>query len=98
MKVKIFNQYVGKVCKLFAVDKDTLFTKTKRRDVVDARHFLYYLSHKRPMKIVYIQEYMFDNGYEISHSSIIHGIKQVESKLERNDPDYTKIVENITNV
>ncbi len=36
-----FNQYVDKVCYLFNIDSDILFTKTKRRDVVDARHLRY---------------------------------------------------------
>ena len=86
-KVNIFNQYVEQVCDLFNIDEKSLFTKTKRRDIVDARQMLYYLCAKRPIRIVYIQEYMTDRGYPISHSSIIHGINVVKEKV-RSDEDY----------
>ncbi len=94
MKTKIFNLYVDRVCFLFGIDKETLFTKTKRRDVVDARHLLYYLCHQRPMRLVYIQEYMAENGYVINHSSIHHGIAQVKNKVE-NDVDYVTAINEV---
>lgn len=95
MKANIFNQYVEIVCELFNIDKESLFTKNKRRDIVDARHMLYYLCYKRPMRVVYIQEYMTDNGYPIAHSSIIHGINVVENRLSR-DTDYVEVVKRLT--
>ena len=52
MKTEIFNSYVDKVSSLFNVDTDMIFTKTKRRDIVDARHLLYYLCYVRPMNLV----------------------------------------------
>jgi chromosomal replication initiation ATPase DnaA len=94
MKTKIFNLYVDRVCFLFGIEKETLFTKTKRRDVVDARHLLYYLCHQRPMRLVYIQEYMAENGYVINHSSIHHGIAQVKQKV-KDDVDYINAVSEV---
>ncbi len=96
MKKKIFKQYVDRVCFLFNVDKELLFSKTKRRDVVDARHLLYYLCSQRPMRLVYIQEYMSDNGYEINHSSIHHGISVTKDKME-SDKDYVSDVSPLLN-
>ncbi len=94
MKAPIFNTYVESVCELFNIDKEVLFTKTKRRDIVDARRLLYYLCSERPMKQVYIQEYMAENGYHISHSSIHWGIKMVKEKLVT-DKDYISIVRDL---
>lgn len=94
MKFDVFNLYVEQVADLFDVDEESIFTKTKRRDVVDARHLLYYLCSKRPMRVVYIQEYMAERGYIINHSSILHGISQVEQKVKR-DRDYVKAVKQI---
>lgn len=91
MKANIFNQYVQEVCNLFAIDEVSLFTKTKRRDIVDARQMLYYLCYKRPMRVVYIQEYMAEKGYPINHSSIIHGINVVSNRL-KSDGDYVSVV------
>ena len=87
MKNVAFNGYVQKVCDLFNITQTELFTKSKRRDIVDARHLLYFLCHKRPMQIRYIQEYMGNNGYKIGHSTIIHGIEQVKEKVTE-DTDY----------
>jgi len=94
VKNNAFNQYVEQVTELFNIDKDTLFTKSKRRDIVDARHMLYYLCAIRPMRVVYIQEYMADNGYHINHSSIIHGISQVRGKITT-DKDYDRALKQI---
>lgn len=91
MKQDVFNQYVDKVVKLFKIEKALLFSKSKKRELVDARHLLYYLCAKRPMRINYIQKYMSENGYEIQHSSVIHGISTTESKLKE-DKDYVTIV------
>jgi len=41
------------------------------------------------MRLVYIQEYMSENGYLINHSSIHHGIQVVKEKMET-DIDYVK--------
>ena len=96
MKTTIFNQYVDRVCFLFNLDRDVLFSKTKRRDVVDARQLLYYLCYERAMRLVYIQECMSDNVYEINHSPIHHGISVVKNKME-SDRDYIQEVNQILN-
>jgi len=94
MKIRIFNQYVVKVTNLFGIDTDELFDKTKKRKVVDARHLLYYLCYTRPMRLRYIQDYMSGNGYDVGHSSILHGIAQVERKIVE-DGDYSNIISDI---
>ena len=96
MKRNIFNAYVTEVCARFAVSEEMLFTKTKKRDIVDARQLLYYLCSLRPMSITYIQKYMGDRGYVINHSSIIHGIRIVKEKMV-NDKDYIEAVGEILN-
>jgi hypothetical protein len=48
------------------------------------------------MRLVYIQEYMAEKGYEINHSSIHHGIAQVKSKLE-SDVDYIETINSVLN-
>jgi chromosomal replication initiation ATPase DnaA len=94
MKVDIFNQYVERITELFGVSKEKLFSKTKERELVDARYLLYYLCFKRPMSLSYIQKYMAENGYEIKHSTIIYGISTVEKRVKE-DSDYMQIVKDI---
>ncbi len=98
MKAKIFSKYADKVCKLYGLEEEMLYTKTKRRDCVDERHLLYYLCSIRPMRLVYIQEYMAEKGYDIPHSSIHHGIAQVKKRIEDEDTDYVQTIESIANV
>jgi len=94
MKVQIFNKYVQEVNNLFGIESEELFEKSKKRRVVDARHLLYYLCYTRPMRLRYIQDYMAENGYNVGHSSILHGIDQVNKKIEE-DTDYKKVIERI---
>jgi chromosomal replication initiation ATPase DnaA len=94
MKHEIFNGYCDIACKLFEVTKEELFTKTKRREVVDARYLLYYLCYQRAISVGYIERYMRDNGYVINHPTIIHGIKVMTDKVIE-DQDYEKKVRQI---
>ena len=96
MKNKIFNTYVKEVCRLFGISNDMLFTKIKRRDVVDARQLLFYLCRERQMSVRYIQEYMMDNGFSIHHSTIGYGINKVEKRMV-NDKDWLENVQEIIN-
>jgi chromosomal replication initiation ATPase DnaA len=94
MKQNIFNQYAEKVCDIFSIEDKSLFEKNKRKDVVDARHLLYFLCAERPMKIVYIQEYMAEKGYIINHTSILYGIRKVTERV-KTDKDYVKVIKDI---
>jgi len=94
MKQDVFNQYVNRVCDLFSIEDKLLFEKNKRKDAVDSRHLLYYLCAKRPMRLVYIQEYMAERGYIISHSSITYGIRKT-AKIVKKDKDYQLVVKTI---
>jgi hypothetical protein len=46
------------------------------------------------MQIRYIQEYMGNKGYKVGHSSIIHGIEQVEGKITT-DNDYERVFQQL---
>jgi len=94
MKHDVFNQYVERVVDLFGITKEDFFSKNKKRAIVDARQLVYYLCAKRPMQITYIERYMNESGYEITHSSIIHGISAVEKRIAE-DKDYVSVVREV---
>lgn len=94
MKEDVFNQYVDRVIDLFNMDRETLFSKSKQRHIVDARQLLYYLCYKRQIQFVIIKKFMLDNGASILHNSIINGIKNVNLKIEE-DKDYQSIIKDI---
>ena len=97
MKERIFNLYAKRVGELYNLSREELFKKSKTRECVDARHLLYYLCSKRPMRITYIQKYMKENGYTINHSSIIHGINVMKEKISE-DADYIEVINSFDNV
>ena len=94
MKSDVFNQYVDRISELFKIEKKDLFIKSKKQELVDARHLLYYLCSNRPMKLIYIEKYMEENGYNIKHNSIIHGINSIEKKMVL-DRDLLSVIRDI---
>lgn len=94
MKEDVFNQYVERVSNLFNMDRETLFSKSKQRHIVDARQLLYYLCYNRQMQFVTIKNFMLANGTSVLHNSIVNGIKNVKIKLEE-DRDYQTIIKEL---
>lgn len=94
MKQEIFNSYVEEILNLFRITREDLFSKNKESSLVDARQLLYYLCKDRPMRVTRIQEYMAENGYDISHSTIIYGIRSIEEKMKHDD-DYMEVVNRV---
>lgn len=94
MKEDVFNQYVDKVLDLFNMDRETFFSKSKQRHIVDARQLVYYLCRKRQIKSIIIQRFMENNGVSIFNNSIANAVKNVGIKLEE-DRDYKTIINDI---
>jgi len=94
MKREIFSHYVDEITAMFGITKEDLFSKNRRRELVDARHLLYYLCSTRPMQIIYIQRFLSEVGYESTHPPIIHGIKVVTERM-KSDPDYRLVIKKI---
>ncbi len=94
MKRNIFNKYVTAITNRFSVTEDDLFSKTKKRELVDARQMLYYLCTERNISIGYIQTYLKERGYDVSHSTIIHGTNRAKA-LVNEDVDLSAMVTNI---
>ena len=94
MKKEIFDKYTNAIAKQFHLSIDDMFKKSKKRDIVDARQMLYFACQERPIRLAYIKKFLAENGYEVQHSTILHGIKQAK-KLIDSDPDYKEILEKI---
>jgi chromosomal replication initiation ATPase DnaA len=94
MKEEVFNQYVERVCILFNISKEEFFSKSRKRNFVDARHLVFFLCSRRNILVVSVADFMKKNGHEIFRTSVTHGIKSVTKKLEE-DRDYKDIVNDI---
>jgi chromosomal replication initiation ATPase DnaA len=91
MKEDVFNQYVERVIDLFKISREDFFLKSRNRSLSDARYLVYYLCKKRNIQITYIKKYMLKNGYDLHHSSVVRGVKNVEEKTIE-DRDYQTII------
>ena len=97
MKKDIFDAYASAIADQFHLSLDQMFTKTKRRDIVDARQMLYYLCMERPIRISYIQRFLEEHGHTTTHSTIIHGYKKAKELIE-SDQDFQEAVNKLQNV
>ena len=97
MKREIFDRYATAIADRFHLTLDEMFSITKKREIVDARQMLYFLSRERPIRISYIQKFMEDNGHIVTHSTIIHGYNKAKESID-NDQDYADVVNQIKNV
>ena len=94
MKKDIFEIYANAVAKQFHLNLDQMFSDTRRRDIVDARQMLYYLCMERPIRVSYIQRFLSEHGYEVYHSTILHGYKKAKELVDK-DQDYQQVVQEI---
>ena len=94
MKKEIFNTYVNRVCRIMNIDRDTLFSRTKKRESTEARQILYWVCTERPIKQVDIVKYMNENGYGAKGSEVNYGVSSINKKMEQ-DADYSIIVNKI---
>ena len=95
MKKILFNQFVERIAKTFSMmDPEAMFIRTKRQDLVDARHLIFYLCSERNMSVADIKRLMADRGLSLQYPSIVGGIAKVKSKVN-SDPDYQFLVNKI---
>ncbi len=92
MKKEIFKKYADAVAKQFHLELDQMFSKNRRRDIVDARQMLYYLCMERPIRVSYIQRFMAEQGCEVYHSTILHGYKKAKELIDK-DKDYQDVID-----
>jgi chromosomal replication initiation ATPase DnaA len=74
-----------------------MFAKSKKRSVVDARQLLYFLCVNRDMRYTTIQEYLLERDVVVSHTTIMHGVKQMQQRMNE-DRDIVSIINTINRV
>ncbi len=94
MKEYIFKQYLDNILDHLNIKIEDLLIKTKERRMTEARFLLYYLCHKRGIKMVEIQLYMKSQGYDVALSIIKYGLDRAKEIIE-NDSDYKYIVKKL---
>ena len=94
MKRDIFDVYATAIAKKFHITLDDMFTKNRRRDIVDARQLLYYLCMERPIRVSYIKRFMEENGHAVMHSNILYSYKKAKELID-GDADFQNFITEI---
>ena len=91
MKRNKFNRYFDAVSDAFGLD---ILTDTRKRKYSDARYVLYYLCREGNMRLEEIQEFLQEKGYQVSHTNIVHGHRNVSAILDSGrDEDLQQLVD-----
>ena len=96
MKRKIFDQYVEIVENALEITKNDIFTKTRKRENVEARDLLFYLCAQRNMRGNFILNRCKENGLDLDDSQITRGKAKIE-ELISSDPDWKQLIKGILN-
>ena len=96
MKRKIFDKYIDLVGDVLEISKEDIFTKTRKRENVEARDLLFYLCSQRNMRGNFILERCKENGLDLDDSQISRGKAKIED-LIKSDPDWKELVNNLVN-
>ena len=91
---KIFDKYVGVVENALEISKDDIFTKTRKRENVEARDLLFYLCSRRNMRGNFILDRCRDYGLHLDDSQITRGKAKVE-ELINTDPDWKQLIKTL---
>ncbi len=94
IKLDKFNKNVSYILENMGLSKSELFKTSKKQTIVDARQILFYVCKQDGMSISYIQKYLKDNGFDVEHSTIIHGINKITGLVQK-DKDLKQFVKNV---
>ena len=95
MKKILFNQFVDRVIATLSLkDPTILFHRSKRQDLVDARHLIFYLCADRNMSVADIKRLIGERGLSVQYPALVGGIAKVKKRVSL-DPDYEFLVNKI---
>ena len=83
-----FDMIVEVTAEHFGISPDTIFSKSRVRDVADARQIIMYLSHK----LTNLSSSAIGQKLNRSHTTVLHGIAAVEDRV-----NFTKDLSEIVN-
>lgn len=77
-----FEMVTQEVCNYFKIDVDQIYTKTRKREISDARQIVMYLAKK------YVKMPLTAIGTRLSrgHATVLHGCKNIEERLSVEKP------------
>lgn len=93
--VQKLNFIVSEVCKYFAIDKETLTSKTRLKDVVKPRQIAHYLCTQ------YTEITLAQIGVRVGgkdHATVLHSCRAVKNLIDTKDCDYYHQIKTIEEI
>ena len=92
MNIKLFNQIVDYVSHHTQVDEEEMFSRSRKKALVDARYLIIYIARQLDIKLVYIQRFFKLKGYELHYTTLFHASNRIGEDMK--EDEYTKEVVN----
>lgn len=96
MRSEIFNSIVSEVCIANSITEEELFSHSRRRDISESRHLIFFLLQRSGMRGSQIKRMFEQRGHKMHHTSIVYGIRSIEFILTY-DKSYRKLLNKIEN-
>ena len=85
MNHQLFTTLVELVSHFTQVDEDELFSKSRKKALVDARYMIIYIARQLDIRLIYIQRYFKLKGFELHYTTLFHACKRVEQDKEKDE-------------
>lgn len=94
MKRSLFENIVSRVADVYRIGSDIIFDRDAGTQAKRARQMVWWLSNDRQIELFEISEYTEKYGLKMSKSTVLHGIKSFQKRMDSDD-DILKIVNQI---
>lgn len=82
---KIFDQHTQAIAEFFAIDEGDMFLRCKKGDNTQPRQWLIYLLNKRGYPLVTIQQYLKQNGLNLSQGTVSWNRDKAERDIRNSE-------------
>tara|TARA_R110000824_G_scaffold21748_14_gene80830 strand:+ start:6212 stop:6538 length:327 start_codon:yes stop_codon:yes gene_type:complete len=90
---RLFNNVVELVSHYTQVEEDELFTKSRKKALVDARYVIIFICRQLGIKQVYIQRFFKLKGFDVHYTTLFHAYHRIED-----DVDDDELLEDMINI
>lgn len=78
-QLNLFEFIIDNVCNYFNIDKISLYSNSRKSEIVNARHVCMYLFKKHTNMSLQRISFYFN---KTDHTTVLHGIKRIESNKD----------------
>ena len=85
MNHQLFSTIVNLVSEHTQIHESEIFTRSRKKALVDARYIIIYIARRMDIKLVYIQRFFALEGFELHYTTLFHACNRLEEDMEEDD-------------